>query len=237
MRNGMPEERSVDLLLSTYNRLSYAVETAHAVLDNTDWKYVRQMTCIDDGSTDGTREMVHAEMQRCPVPVKHMDTRHGLPVQVMIDWIRQADAPLLAKCDSDAIYPPHWLELSLGVMDRSPQLEMLGIEAMQELALNGQPRGYAPALWASGLGIYRRPAFERCGLPPLIKKYWGLEEWQAHHGIKAGWISPSMPVFLLDRLPLAPWCDLGKEYIAKGWQRPWQMYKPEQSQLWDWWLK
>ena len=96
---------------------------------------------------------------------------------------------------------------------------------------------YLPAQFISGLGLYRRAAF--ADKLPVDGGYFGLEEFQMQTaGLKAGWILPSLPVFLLDRMPMEPWRSLSEEYVRKGWQRPWSLdlrYKPEQHEMWDWW--
>jgi hypothetical protein len=136
-------------------------------------------------------------------------------------------------------------------MERHPELDMLGLECMRKPAtLLPQPRVYAfegrnrnpdfkylPAVYISGLGIYKRSAFA-AGLPE-DGGYFGLEEFQqARSHLKYGWILPSLPVFLLDRMPTEPWRSLSEEYVKKGWQRKWSLdlrYKPEQSAMWEWW--
>lgn len=194
------------------------------------------------------------------------DSAFRSPMGVTLDWIRRSKAPLLAKLDNDTIYPPGWLNVALDVMKRHPELDMLGLECMRKPArlsrIAGLPVyedvpitlaadvpilnapaftryqfGYLPAVFISGLGIYKRAAFAKS--LPQDNGYFGLEEWQqAQSHLKYGWILPSLPVFLLDRMPIEQWKSLSEEYVRKGWQRKWSLdlrYKPEQSPMWDWW--
>jgi glycosyltransferase involved in cell wall biosynthesis len=231
-------ECSVDLLFPAFNRLEFTQQTFAALLENTDWRYIQCFTVYDDGSADGTRQWLQAAVRDVPAPVVFRESRFVSPVKLMLDWIARTDAPMLAKCDSDAIYPPGWLTMSLSVMDRFPALDFLGIEAMYEASGDETlARRYEPAPYISGLGLYKRSAFER-DQPTPIGRYWGLEEWQmAKPQIRRGWIRPALPVFLLDRMPIDPWRSLSDKYIAKGWQRPWKRYGMESAPLWKWWMK
>lgn len=228
-------ERRVDLMYLAYNRFEFTQETFTTLLSNTDWQYVRELFVYDDGSQDGTREWLHANAREAPTSVRLVNTRFGSPVKAMSHFIESAGAPLLAKTDNDAMLPPSWLRQSLEVMDRHPELTMLGIEAMyphvDDPALE---RSYTPAQFISGLGLYKREAFRR-SRPSAYQKWFGLEEWQMARAnqFKYGWITPAIPVFLLDRVPFDPWKSFSDEYIRRGWQRSWPKYDPA-STLWQW---
>jgi GT2 family glycosyltransferase len=229
------EPRSVDLFYLACNRLEFTQETFAALVANTDWAYVRELVVYDDGSVDGTREWLSENVVRAPVQVRFVQTQFGSPVVAMSHFIERAAAPILAKCDNDAMYPPGWLRQSLDVLDRRPELALLGIEAMYPHSDDPDlPRGYVPAEFISGLGLYRRAVFQH-SRPRAYQKWFGLEEWQMAQGrgLTRGWINPALPVFLLDRFPLAPWCDYSDRYIQAGWQRAWPRY-PRESALWQW---
>jgi GT2 family glycosyltransferase len=230
-----PTAGRVDLLYLACNRLEFTRETFTTLLNTTDWPEVRQLVVYDDGSVDGTAEWLQNECGRTPVPTRFVRTRFGSPVSAMSDFIRSSNAPILAKTDNDAVLPPGWLRQSLAVLDRHPELALLGIEALYPH--NEDPnvvRSYAPAEFISGLGLYRRAAFA-ASQPVAYRKYFGLEEWQVAQGpgLVRGWINPAFPVFLLDRLPIQPWRQLSDSYIRQGWQRPWQGYEPTCT-LWHW---
>jgi glycosyltransferase involved in cell wall biosynthesis len=231
------QQRRVDLLYLACNRLEFTRETFSALIANTDWDRVQQCVVFDDGSVDGTAEWLQANIARVPAPTHFARTRFGSPVTAMVDFIRSSRAPILAKTDNDAMLPPGWLRQSLAVLDRHPELALLGIEAMYphnaDAALE---RTYAPAQFISGLGLYRRSAFAR-SVPRMFRRWFGLEEWQMAQGtaLGRGWITPALPVFLLDRLPMQPWRTYSDAYIRQGWQRPWPAYDARSS-LWEWWL-
>ena len=71
---------------------------------------------------------------------------------------------------------------------------------------------------------------------PDAQGRWGFTGWQdSHDEIKKGWIDPSIPFFLLDKIPFDPWRKLSLEYISQEWQRPWDLYDQSQSKQWEWW--
>lgn len=249
----------VSLVFPAFNRLEFTKQSWAALMANTDWSLVSEFHIYDDGSTDGTREWLLEARELCRDERMRSGQTDALchlhassfrsPMGVTLDWIRRSTAPLLAKLDNDTVYPPGWLNVALDVLDRNPELSMLGLECMREPAVHihgGMYRtrrpdetrnfGYLPAPYVSGLFLGRREVFE--SNLPEDGGYFGLEEFQQARGVKAGWILPSLPAFLLDRLPMEPWRGLSESYVRQGWQRAWSLdlrYKPEQSPMWDWW--
>jgi O-methyltransferase len=230
----MIEPNCVDLFYLTSNRLEFTRETFSALLENTDWKLVRELVVNDNSSVDGTREWTRRAIKDCPAPVRWIEADYSSPVAAMLNFIRSASAPILAKVDNDAMMPPSWLRQSLEVMNRYPELQLLSTEALNPHSDDVQAvRGYTPSEFVSGLGLYRRQAFAR-SQPTPMGKYFGLEEWQmAQPKLVRGWINPGLCVFLLDRLPFEPWLTYSKRYIEKGWQRDCYRYDPA-STLWKW---
>jgi glycosyltransferase involved in cell wall biosynthesis len=215
--------------------LAFTQETFNTLLLNTDWEQIHCLFIIDDGSIDGTSEWLEANAGRASTDVRMIHTHFGSPVSAMVHFIESADAPILAKIDNDTMVPPGWLRQSLDVLDRHPELDLLGIEAMYpHINDSSLPRDYTPAEFISGLGLYRSSVFSQ-SRPQTYQKYYGLEEWQMAQGahLVRGWISPALPVFLLDRTPLPPWTAWAGEYIRLGWQRSWPKYPPD-STLWHW---
>ncbi len=104
----------------------YTRETFTALTANTDWSVVRELVVYDDGSRDGTREWLQQAVGDVPAPVRFESTRFGSPITAMHTFIRHAQAPILAKVDNDAMMPPGWLSQSLAVLDRYPDLDLLG---------------------------------------------------------------------------------------------------------------
>jgi len=231
----MIAERCVDLLFLACNRLEFTQETFKTLLANTDWPYVNEFFVYDDGSQDGTREWLEQQVSQAPVRVQFVKTNFGSPVAAMAHFIESARAPILAKTDNDTMLPPAWLRQSLEVLDRHPELSLLGIEALYPAKADLQlARTYATAPFVSGLGLYRHAVFSH-SRPAPHDKWFGFEEWQIAQGpnLVRGWITPAIPVFLLDRLPFEPWATYTNTYVSRQWQRAWPKYAVN-SALWRW---
>ena len=231
----MLSEKSVDLLYLTYNRLAFTQESFVTLLENTEWQYVRTLYAYDDGSEDGTREWLESQLHRVPCQITFRRTGFRSPVAAMVHFIESATAPILAKVDNDVMMPPQWLRQSLAVMERHPELSLLGLEALYPHQDNPDiDRSYVRSEFVSGLGMYRRAAFARSRPQPQAR-WFGFEAWQAAQGneLIRGWIYPALPVFLLDKLPFEPWCTHTRHYVRRGWQRLWQSYAPANT-LWEW---
>jgi glycosyltransferase involved in cell wall biosynthesis len=231
----MIEDRCVDLLYLAYNRLEFTRETFLTMLATTDWRYVHELVVYDDGSQDGTREWLEYNVCKARAATRIVKTNFGSPVAAMVHFIESARAPILAKADNDTMLPPGWLRQSLEVLERHPELALLGIEAMYPHVDDPQlVRSYVPAKFISGLGLYRRDAFAR-SRPKVHQKWFGFEDWQLLQGVDLirGWISPALPVFLLDRVPFGPWTTYCDTYVRRGWQRAWPKYDQVCS-LWHW---
>ena len=94
-----------------------------------------------------------------------------------------------------------------------------------------------PVSHIGGIGLFRRRAFERYGLPTPDGRF-GFSEWQWKNAemVKA-FIDPPLPAFLLDHLPFDPWLSLSAKYEAEGIQRPhgWLYDAENHKGLWQWW--
>lgn len=227
----------IDILFLAHNRLEYTRESLKTLIRNTDWDIVRKFVIYDDASTDGTREFL-ASMQ-CPKR-EFRAGAFGGPVDVMNDYLsRDYFAGMVAKVDNDTMVPPGWLgQLCKGM---AFELDLLGMEAFNPVDARPVARGYTPANFIGGIGLMRHRAFQYS--VPRPGGRFGFTAWQEHarkendEKVKAGWLNPSIPVFLLDHLPMEPWRSLGAEYVRRKWQREWPPYHKEQASLWSWWGK
>lgn len=248
----------IDILFLTHNRLDFTRASLAALIANTNWLQVHRLVIFDDVSTDGSyeylREFVRAGGASSWVNTHFDSLLLGGPVSAMIRYLdKPGGASLVAKIDNDVIVPPDWLDACLGVMEAHPHLDLLGIEppASRTRApwatqpsrapeLIGQHSGYAPCDSIGGIGLMRTRAFrDREPMRPHGQNgVGGFTDWQLQHrDVRKGWIVPPLDLFLLDRLPMEPWASLSREYIAKGWQRPWTNYRMEDRALWAWWEK
>lgn len=239
---------TIDVLYLAWNRLEFTRASLAALRANTEWDLVRRLIIHDDGSTDGTREMLEDELEDWPVPVElRLETNSGSPVDVMRRYLHgphATPATIFAKIDSDVAVPPGWLGHMNDVMERNPGVELLGMEAGMTRVV-GRGEGYGDLPWdgvygwqlsshIGGVGLMRTSTFDaRRPLRPDGR--FGFTEWQHIHRPARGWITPDLPVVLLDRLPFEPWLSLSDTYEELEWQRYWPKWDPVwMAWAWEW---
>lgn len=235
---GPPPERHrlvlMDLLFTSHNRLRFTQESFRALLDNTDWQHVDRLLLVDDRSTDGTLAFLEGAVRLSPVPAKVMSGEFGGPVAAMNAALNETRADVLGKIDNDVIVCPGWLNEMLGVLERGPEVDALGMEPGfgQRYDGFGDQREYRPARWIGGVGLFRTRVFKR--RPSQNDRFFGLTQHWRRHALCA-WITPDLPMFLLDHLPFEPWRSLAASYVARNWSRQWPAYAPEFEPYWSWW--
>lgn len=228
----------VDLMFVAQNRAEYTRKTLETLYANTSLSLLRTFTVYDDMSTDGTSEFLSEFCKR--KGLGYVRKTYNSIVLVMREAIAAGRAKYLAKIDNDTMAPRPWLDVCVEQMEANPQIDLLGVEAMFGCEADPKAkRRCQPATHIGGIGLFRRDAFERCGLPDVqAQRYFGFTEWQHNHTeeITPAWLIPALPVCLLDHVPLEPWRGLKADYVAKGWQRQgWGEYPPSRSALWEWW--
>ena len=249
----------IDLIYLVHNRKEMTCASLLALEANTNWSRVASLRFYLDGNEDGVHAIAETfgSLRVVAGLAKFERGVHGSPVQAMQNYLWTPGTPVFAKLDNDAMVPPGWLDRCLAVMDRAPELDLLGIEpplsrttppwarGRRERVPEEHPElwraqngvGYAQCPYIGGIGLMRRRAFTGHAAMKPHSIYGGFTDWQVREpAVVKGWILPTMPVFLLDRLPIEPWRSLSQKYIAKGWQRPWSVYRPEDSWLWNWWF-
>jgi hypothetical protein len=221
------------ILYLAHNRKSFTEDSLTALKRNTNWDRVTRIDLYDDGSGDGAECVAAAFANEVGVPAEVHRGRYGSPVAVMNAYLAGCKCDLFVKVDNDVMLPPRWLDVALDVMQRNPNLALLGLEPQR--VPQTDPRGYVDTRAIGGVGIMRRDVFSDPMEPVAV--HGGFDKWQLEHPqVKKGWLSPSIKMFLLDRLPMNPWRSISDEYIDKGWQRPWKRYTEADAALWTWWI-
>lgn len=230
----------IDIIYPAWNRLEFTKISFDTLAKNTNWSLVRKLIVYEDGSTDGTREYLDAQVKEAQANGINASLSYlgfGSPVRVMNHYLDREPAELFAKIDSDIACPPGWLESLLAVMDGSPELEILGMQAgmtLQPLDIDCMNLySYQSATHIGGVGLMRSSAFltrER----PQARGRFGFTDWQQREAPRLGWITPDICCPQLDLLPFEPFTSLSAEYVEKGWQRHWPPYHPNATWIWDW---
>lgn len=221
----------IDIIYPTFNRLEFTKESMTAMLANTEWAQVRKLIIYDDGSTDGTRE--YLKSVKFPVTTDYVFKTLGGPVAITNHYLKSKPAEIFAKIDNDTMLPPFWLSECLKIMDANNKLDLLGIESFFPVKEGQVARGTVAAKHIGGIGLMRLKCFKS---RPKANGRFGFTMWQHENKqVSKGWINPSLPVFLLDKLPFEPWAGLSNAYVRKGWQRRCTVYDDTKSAMWQWW--
>jgi glycosyltransferase involved in cell wall biosynthesis len=230
---------TVEILYCAWNRLALTEVSFDLLRRNTDWSLVDRLVIYDDGSEDGTFEYLDGEHSTAgPDYVELRRSRFRSPPTTMNDYLATTEADVFAKIDSDIAVPPGWLPAMLGVMERNPWLELLGMEAARtgpwvDGEIPPDAYRYEAATHIGGVGLMRPRAFH--SRPPLMSRgRFGFTEWQHQHDPDRGWITPDLPVVQLDLIPEEPWVSLAEYYVAKGWARRWDPYDSLRPEWWRW---
>lgn len=250
----------MDILYLAKSRVEFTIASMEALTKNTTWPLVKRLVFYDDGSSQEDRNVLASFSARllCEhnILIEIYDTSLGAPVAIMNDYLSRPGSNIFAKVDNDAMMPPGWLDAALGVMKAHPELGMLGLEPPASRTLGpgrtlrrdppeltgpitvtlGHTHGYAKCKNVGGIALIRRSIFSSRDKMQPHSIYGGFGEWQNNHPeVTCGWITPPIKVFVLDRLPMAPWRELSDKYIRDGLQRPWTNYSTADKALWDWW--
>lgn len=239
-----PPTGEVDILFLSHNRYGYTEKALRCLTKNTTWSRVGKVYFWDDSSTDGTLALVRDKASIIGLTTRHEVQSHefGGSVTPLRQFIQESNASYLVKIDCDTCVPPLWLDRCMDVMDRNPNIGLLGLEPYIGYSMDPlMRRGWKDAgNHVGGIGVFRRRVFETkdpetLDLPVQHQnKYSGWTEWQHQHPqvIKA-WLDPGLPVVLLDRVPDGSWRKMGKQYVIEGWQRDWKRYEKGES-IYQW---
>ena len=108
----------VSVFTPTFNGERFVGETIESVLAQTHEEV--EHVLVDDGSTDGTREILREYERRDPrVRVIQFDERRG-PTRRRNDALDAARGDYLAWLDHDDLFTPHKLELQVAALEADP---------------------------------------------------------------------------------------------------------------------
>lgn len=212
--------------------------TLPTLLENTDLSLVNEFVIYNDATPEldnSTSSYVRSVIAEAHEPILFRETNLRSPVAVMIHFMGRSKAQIYAKIDNDIIVPPGWLETMLGVMERNPEVELLGMEPGHGGKPRGEERlhGVEPAKHIGGVGLIRMAAF-RSRPAPTPDGYFGFTEWQHTHETGSFWVAPDLRVCSLDTIPVEPWMSIRARYIKAHLNREWPLLDPADHWYWDW---
>lgn len=112
----------ISVAIATYNSGPYLGELLDSVLAQTVLPF--EIICADDGSTDGTAELVERYATESPVPVRLIrQARNVGIIENFLSAFRAAEGDAVAYCDHDDVWQPGKLEAAVQALaDPSVQL-------------------------------------------------------------------------------------------------------------------
>jgi len=165
---------AVTVIIPAYNSERYIRETLDSVLGQT-WQDL-EVIVVDDGSTDGTRDIVLA----CGEPVRLVEQENAGPSPARNRGIREARGEFVAFVDSDDLWTPDKLERQMALFDAD---ERVGLVYCRSQRIDGEgnhlpttlmekPVGgvFLPLLYrnhcpTSGV-VVRKACLDQCGVFP-----------------------------------------------------------------------
>jgi glycosyltransferase involved in cell wall biosynthesis len=135
----MSDKALVSIVVPTFNR-AYCIEnTIKSALSQTYDHF--ELIVIDDGSTDGTRELILSKYGADP-RVRYVFQPNGGVSSARNHGIRLARGEFIALLDSDDIWEQWKLELQVAVMNHLPYVGMVWTD-MAAIDPNGKSRSHA----------------------------------------------------------------------------------------------
>jgi glycosyltransferase involved in cell wall biosynthesis len=114
---------SISVVIPTYNRAKVLAQSVASVQAQS-FPVVEILVC-DDGSTDGSRDALRAQMEKDP-RIRWLPGEHsGCPGVVRNRGLRAARGEWIAFQDSDDLWLPHKLERQLQVLRQAPAAAFL----------------------------------------------------------------------------------------------------------------
>jgi glycosyltransferase involved in cell wall biosynthesis len=120
---------AVSVVIATYQRAALVQEAIASVLDQTRRDF--ELVVVDDGSTDGTSEIVRRRFGGDPRVRVHTKANGGT-ASARNAGIDAAAAPVVAFLDSDDLWLPDYLDSQLAALDREPGVAMVLCDARYE---------------------------------------------------------------------------------------------------------
>jgi len=115
------------VIIPTYNRLDVLKECLTALYAQEGAPDSWEIIVVDDGSNDGTWDLLQQEAQSAPVPLRVLKNRGKGPASARNVAIEEAHGEILVIAGDDILMQPNWLALHVAAhADDEPGLAILG---------------------------------------------------------------------------------------------------------------
>ena len=160
----MTDPLTISVVIPVYNGEHFLAEAIRSVLEQT--LLPDEIIVVDDGSTDGTAQVVDDLRSHAIVPISYHYQPNQGPSAARNRGIQQAHGELLAFLDADDLWPPAKLALQIAQLVAVPEaqgawgkLQLIGSEKLPRIFKDEPFHG--PNV---GSFLLRRTAFDLIGL-------------------------------------------------------------------------
>ncbi len=106
----------VSVIIPTYNRANYLPEAINSVLKQTYQDF--ETIIVDDDSTDNTKEVVNAYIEKNPQKIAYIYQKNNGPAAARNRGIKEAKGEYIAFLDSDDLWLPDKLKKSMDFINK-----------------------------------------------------------------------------------------------------------------------
>ena len=187
----MPDTIQVSIVVPTYNRKSLLQDCLQSLLHQDLPPRTLELVVVDDGSTDGTPELVR-NLLRAQIPVRliyHRQENRGVSA-ARNQGFSISSGPFVGFIDDDEIVPPDWTRKALNMLKADPDLagvggpyRAYGVPRVKtcpkcRLDVHGLPKAKGPVRirFHGGNMMFRRETFEWVG--PFQETLRAYEEYE-----------------------------------------------------------
>jgi glycosyltransferase involved in cell wall biosynthesis len=169
----------VSVVMPVRNAMPYLHDSIRSILDQTHREL--ELVIRDDGSTDGSTEALR-EWARRDSRIRLFEGEASLGPAASSNWVVQsASAPVVARMDADDVSHPDRLRRQLAVLERHPEVVLVGslwegidrrtrrIRGRDRSRL-ARPSPFPP--FPHGSALFRREVFDRIGGYRAECAYW-----------------------------------------------------------------
>lgn len=218
----------VSVIIASYNSAETIAETIASVQTQTHKAW--ELLVIDDGSTDGSPEMV-ARLADAESRIRLIRQQNAGPSVARNRGVAEARGHYVAFLDSDDIWSPEHLALTARALEENPNLG-ISFGGCRMLSQSGTPTGRLSRLWTRGIGkrdvlasnptctcsslVVRQAVFDTAGLLRSDMKYAEDQEW-LYRVLSADWAIQSIAHHTVGYRTTPAGLSSQTEKMREGW--------------------